>query len=174
MLSAALEREHCEIDRGIEAFLYKLDGGSVRAEVLTAALEALRRHIYLEETFLFPPIREAGMVMPIFVMMREHGQLWQTMDTLTHLLAEGDDGRRLEQACRQLLDRLQRHNSKEEPIIYPHADTDLPPHTSAELTRFIQTGRTPEGWVCQQAGARRVQPDEVGLKEDSHARGRRP
>ncbi len=150
-LSAALEREHCEIDREIETFIQKLDGGSVQSDVLTAALETLRRHIYLEETFLFPPIREAGIVMPIFVMMREHGQLWQTMDTLTRLLAEGDDCRRLEQACRELLDQLHQHNSKEEPIIYPHADTDLPPHTSAELGRFIQTGRTPEGWVCQQA-----------------------
>jgi hemerythrin-like domain-containing protein len=173
-LSAALERQHCEIDREIEAFIQRLNRGSVQADVLIAALDMLRRHIYLEETFLFPPIREAGMTMPIFVMMREHGQLWQTMDTLTHLLAEGDDGRLLEQACRELLDQLHRHNSKEEPIIYPHADTDLPPHTSAELDRFIQTGRTPEGWVCQQADARLVQPAEVGLKEDSHARGRRP
>ncbi len=174
VLSSALEREHCEIDREIETFIQKLDSGSVQTEALTAALETLRRHIYLEETFLFPPIRAAGMVMPIFVMMREHGQLWQTMDTLTHLLAEGDDGRRLEQACRQLLDQLHRHNSKEEPIIYPHADSGLPSHTSAELSRFVQTGRTPEGWVCQQAGARRVQPADVGLKEDSHARRRRP
>ncbi len=174
VLSAALEREHCEIDREIETFIQKLDSGSVQTDALTAALEALRRHIYLEETFVFPPIREAGMTMPIFVMMREHGQLWQTMDTLTHLLAEGDDTRRLELTCHHLLDQLHRHNTKEEPIIYPHADTDLPPHTSAELTRFIRTGRAPEGWVCRQAGARRVQPDEIGLKEDSHARGGRP
>lgn len=125
MLSAALEREHGEIDREIATFIRELGRGSAQADVLTAALETLRRHIYLEETFLFPPIREAGMVMPIFVMMREHGQLWQTMDTLTLLLAEGDDGRRLEQACRELLEQLHRHNSKEEPIIYPHADTDL-------------------------------------------------
>lgn len=152
-LSAALEREHGEIDRDIATFIQELSRGSAQPEVLTAALDTLRRHIYLEETFLFPPIREAGMVMPIFVMMREHGQLWQTMDTLTLLLAGRDDGPRLEQACRELLEQLHRHNSKEEPIIYPHADTDLPPHTSAELTRFIETGRTPEGWVCQQASA---------------------
>ena len=90
--------------------------------------------------------------MPILVMMREHGQLWRTMDTLTDLLAGGNNSRRLGDACAQLLDQLHQHNSKEEPVIYPHADTDLPPHTSAELSRFIQTGRTPDGWVCQQAG----------------------
>ena len=152
VLSAALTREHREIDSGIAAFVEKLDRGSVQPELLSAALEALRRHIYLEEVFLFAPIREAGLVMPIFVMLREHGELWRTMDTLVDLLADGNDPRRLADTCGQLMEQLHQHNSKEEPIIYPHADTDLPPQTSAELTRFIEAGRTPEGWVCQQAG----------------------
>lgn len=141
------------IDSGIAAFLEKLDRGSVQPELLTAALEALRRHIYLEEVFLFPPIREAGMVMQIFVMLREHGELWRTMDTLVDLLADGNDRRRLADTCGQLMEQLHQHNSKEEPIIYPHAATDLPPQTNAELARSIQTGRTPDGWVCQHAGA---------------------
>ena len=72
LLSVVLKREHHEIDSAIAAFIEKLDGGCVQPEPLRAALEALRRHIYLEETILFPPIREAGMIMPIFVMMREH------------------------------------------------------------------------------------------------------
>jgi regulator of cell morphogenesis and NO signaling len=151
-LSTAMQQEHREIDSAIETFIEKLEYGSVQSEPLTAALEALRRHIYLEEVFLFPPIREAGMAMPIFVMMREHGELWRTIDDLTDLLADGKDCRRLGDACRQLLDQLDQHNSKEEPVIYPHADADLPPQTSAELARFIETGRTPDGWVCQQAG----------------------
>ncbi len=91
-LSAELTREHREIDAALQAFIEKLDCGSVQTESLTGTLEALRRHIYLEEVFLFPPLRDAGVVMPIFVMMREHGQLWQTMDALTDLLADGHDG----------------------------------------------------------------------------------
>lgn len=152
-LSAALTREHHEIDSGIETFIEKLDRGSVQSELLTAALDALRRHIYIEEVFLFPPIREAGLAMPVFVMMREHGQLWHTMDTLTDLLAEGSDSQRLRDTCGQLLDQLHQHNSKEEPVIYPQADIALPLQANAELTRFIEAGRTPEGWVCGQAGA---------------------
>ncbi len=96
-LSAALKREHREVDSEIENFIEKLECGSVQPEPLTAALEALRRHIYLEEVFLFPPIRETGMVMPIFVMMREHGELWRTIDALTDLLADGNDPRRLDE-----------------------------------------------------------------------------
>lgn len=152
-LADALRREHREIDSGIAAFIEKLDCGNVQPELLTAALDALRRHIYLEEVILFPPVREAGMVMPIFVMMREHGQLWRSMDTLIDLLADGFDRQRLRDTCGLLMDQLHQHNLKEEPIIYPHADTDLPPQTSAELARFIESGRTPDGWICRQAAA---------------------
>jgi iron-sulfur cluster repair protein YtfE (RIC family) len=151
VLSVVLEREHHEIDSGIAAFIEKLDGGGVQPELLSVALEALRRHIYLEETILFPPIREAGMTMPIFVMMREHGELWRTMDVLADLLVDRTDNEQLRDACRRLLGQLEQHNSKEEPIIYPHADTDLPAAVRAELARFIEAGRIPDGWVCQQA-----------------------
>lgn len=151
-LSAELTREHREIDVAIETFIEKLDCGSVQPELLSDTLEALRRHIYLEEVFLFPPLRDAGMVMPIFVMMREHGELWRTMDTLAGLLVDGNDSVPLRDTCTQLLNQLVQHNSKEEPVIYPNADTELPPQTGAELSRFIETGRTPDGWICQQAG----------------------
>ncbi|SRX94128.1 hemerythrin HHE cation binding domain-containing protein [Nocardioides sp. JS614] [Mycobacterium shimoidei] len=153
-LSAALEREHREIDRSIESFIEALnsrDGGAVQPELLTAALDALRRHIYLEEAILFPPLREAGMVMPIFVMTREHGELWRTVDTLTEMLADGSANGQLADTCHQLLGQLEQHNSKEEPVIYPHADADLPPQVRDELARFIDTGRIPVGWICQQA-----------------------
>lgn len=154
-LSAALEREHREIDRSIESFIEGLDSrddARVQPELLTAALDALRRHIYLEEAILFPPLREAGMVMPIFVMMREHGELWRTADSLTELLAGGSANGQLADTCHQLLGQLEQHNFKEEPVIYPHADVGLPPQVHAELTRFIDTGQIPVGWICQQAG----------------------
>ncbi|MGH3633146.1 hemerythrin domain-containing protein [Mycobacterium sp.] len=152
-LAAALEREHHEIDAGIAAFVEQLESGSLRPEPLITALDALRRHIYLEEVFLFPPIHQGGMVMPIFVMLREHGELWHTIDALTGLLTEGADVDRLRETCRRLAGQLAAHNAKEEPVIYPHADTDLPAQTSAELARFIECGSTPAGWVCQQGAA---------------------
>jgi regulator of cell morphogenesis and NO signaling len=152
LLSVVLQREHHEIDSAIAAFIEKLDGGRLEPELLSAAVEALRRHIYLEETILFPPIREAGMIMPIFVMMREHGELWRTMGALTDLIVDRADSEQLRDTCHRLLGQLEQHNSKEEPVIYPHADSDLPAQVSAELARFIDTGRIPDGWACQQAG----------------------
>jgi regulator of cell morphogenesis and NO signaling len=87
----------------------------------------------------------------VFVMMREHAELWRSMDGLTTLLGSGAEPGRLEGACRELLAQLERHNGKEEPIIYPLADTGLSEQAAAELARFIGEGSTPAGWVCRQA-----------------------
>jgi regulator of cell morphogenesis and NO signaling len=79
-LAAALEREHHEIDAGIAAFTAAPDS----PQPLVRAIRALRRHIYLEEEFLFPLLREAeaGLTAPVFVMLREHAQIWATLDSL--------------------------------------------------------------------------------------------
>ena len=88
-LGQALEREHREIDGGIESFLDELDSGvRVDPSQLVTALESLRRHIYLEEVFLFPDLKAAGLMGPIFVMLREHGMLWRQLDAVTGMLAD--------------------------------------------------------------------------------------
>jgi hemerythrin-like domain-containing protein len=146
-LAAALEREHHEIDRGVEAFLADPD----ETAPLTAAMEALRRHIFLEEEFLFPPLRDAGLFAPIFVMLREHGEIWRTMRELDEGLAAGADVDALTGVCRTLLTQLERHNAKEEPIIYPQADSELTPIARASLHAFLKTAPPapmPDGWVC--------------------------
>jgi len=149
-LAEALTREHHDIDAGVDAFVEALDGGEVNAEPLQRAFAALRRHIYLEEEVLFPPIRRAGMMMPILVMTKEHGVIWQLMDALDDLLnADETDVEAVRSTCQQLMAALDQHNAKEEPIVYPRASTDL---TAAEATRLgelIETGSTPSGWLCE-------------------------
>lgn len=63
-LSAALEHEHRDIDGGIEEHAAQLRTGSADPAPIVRAMAGLRRHIYLEEEFIFPPLREAGMMMP--------------------------------------------------------------------------------------------------------------
>ncbi|HEX7740547.1 MAG TPA: hemerythrin domain-containing protein [Marmoricola sp.] len=151
-LAEALTLEHREIDRGIEEFVEALDRGAVEPAPLLGSIEALRRHIYLEEAFLFPPVRQAGLMMPVMVMLREHGELWRQMDAVTDLVdGAGADSSAIESKCRELLAMLDQHNMKEEPIIYPHADADLPTESSAELRAFLEAGSTPDGWVCEGA-----------------------
>jgi len=152
-LSAALEREHRQIDGGIETFAAGLSAGKRESEPLAVALAGLRRHIYLEEVFLFPPLREIGMTVPIFVMMREHGELWDSMDELEELLASDATPEAVLAACAGLLEQLDDHNSKEEPVIYPKADDVLSATATDALQAFLADGRTPARWVCARASA---------------------
>src|SRR5690606_28001461 len=108
-LATALEREHREIDSGIEQYAAADDGDT---SPLLGSLAGLRRHIYLEEKFLFPPLREAGLMMPILVMLREHGDLWRSMDALESLIADGAARDTVTEACRELLGKLDKHNLK--------------------------------------------------------------
>ena len=149
-LTDLLEREHQEIDAGIEAFLEGLSHGETRMPQLTRAVDALRRHIYLEEEFLFPPLRAAGMIPPVLVMLREHGEIWRTMDAIQSLAPDADreDARA---RCGELLAQLASHNAKEEPIIYPQGDAVLTDEAKRDLRDFIDSGAMPPGWICAQA-----------------------
>ena len=149
-LTALLEREHHEIDAGIEAFLEGLAQNETRDQELTRSVAALRRHIYLEEEFLFPPLRASGMLPPVLVMLREHGEIWRTLDAVEAADHQSDaDGAR--QRCQYLLAQLATHNAKEEPIIYPRGDAVLTEVAQRDLRAFIDSGQMPPGWVCSQA-----------------------
>lgn len=150
-LADALEREHHEIDDGIEAFTAALAIGSSQRERLLRAVAALRRHIYLEEEFVFPPMRAGGMVAPLFVMVREHAQLWTTLDALESELASDADEGVLRKRCHELMVQLQHHNPKEEQVIYPQADAVLTGTASDDLLAFMQSGQLPQGWICEGA-----------------------
>ena len=141
-LAAALEREHHEIDAGIAAFT----AAPADRESLARVIRALRRHIYLEEEFLFPLLREAepGLAAPLFVMLREHAQIWATLDSLDRHPDAGT-GPAL---CRQLAIRLLHHNLKEEKILYPRADDALPAAAAGRLRALLGSAEPPGGWVC--------------------------
>ncbi|MGH3183376.1 MAG: hemerythrin domain-containing protein [Streptosporangiaceae bacterium] len=143
-LAVALEREHHQIDDGVAAFA----AAPGDLQPLARTIGALRRHIYLEEEFLFPLLRQAepGLAAPVFVMLREHAQIWATLDSLERELDAGTGtGLAL---CRQLAVRLLHHNLKEEKILYPRADDALPPAAAEGLRAFLDSGDLPEGWVC--------------------------
>jgi regulator of cell morphogenesis and NO signaling len=150
-LGAALAREHREIDEGIEAFTADPRSAVRDRRPLAVAIRALRRHIYLEETLLFPPLYEAGLVAPVIVMLREHGQIWATLDALEGQLHTGAAEDVEPALCRQLSVQLLHHNLKEEKILYPQADQVLSTPITAHLRVCLDSGELPEGWVCQQA-----------------------
>ena len=150
-LAALLTREHEEIDEGIERYLASVRAMAPDVAPLQDAMVALRRHIYLEETFVFPGLASGPLGIPIQVMMREHGAIWRSMDVLAERLAAHASPDSLTDDCRELLSLLESHNAKEEPVIYPRAEPALDGATLAELGEFVAAGRMPEGWVCRTA-----------------------
>ncbi len=148
-LSAALQREHHEIDEGLATLTTDAGPDGQDPAAVMEAIHALRRHIYLEEEFLFPPLADAGLLAPVFVMLREHSQIWATLDALQRELNSNAAaaGRAAQALGHQLAVQLQHHNLKEEKILYPQADQVLTAGATRHLQTLVQTGQLPEGWV---------------------------
>src|SRR5690625_5887899 len=123
-IAAALIAEHEEIDVGIAQFVARVgelgpapDAAAVRetADPLLGAFTALRRHIYLEEEFVFPALDAPSLRMAIMVMYREHGQIWRLMDQAEAQIADQETpAADVLDTCETMLQELQRHNAKEE------------------------------------------------------------
>ena len=141
----ALEREHQQIDHAIDDFLS--EGGDATA--LLGAITALRRHIYLEEEYLFPALPDPALAAPVFVMLREHAQMWRLLDALDDVLRTRDDRSEAARLCKQLSIQLQHHNQKEERILYTAAATTIPTELTDRIRGLIHsTPEAPSGWVC--------------------------
>lgn len=150
-LAEALTKEHADIDAGIEAFTSARAAGGSSTDGMRAAIAAQRRHIYLEEAILFPPLRAAGMFAPVMVMLSEHGRMWHVMDALEPLLRDGGTDPQVTGLCRELVDLLAAHNAKEEQILYAQADGVLEYPADVQLREFLASGEMPDGWVCERA-----------------------
>lgn len=148
-LRDALERDHREVDNTVEGYANGTATGTRAQLGLKRAVEELRRHIYVEEELLFPPLRQAGMTGPILVMLREHGQMWPILDTLDQALRDDASEEVLRSACRQLLALLQQHNPKEERILYPQVDQVLGVDEGIAIREFLDAGQVPTVWTCQ-------------------------
>ncbi|MCF8572111.1 hemerythrin domain-containing protein [Gordonia sp. HY002] len=156
-LAEVLTAEHHAIDGGIEKFTASSLRDSVQAwsAPLRQVMEALRRHIYLEEELVFPQLSNGPLMMPIMVMQGEHGEMWRRMADLDAQLAADDiDQSRRDEViagCTAMLELLANHNSKEEPVIYPHLDSDMDDDSQAFLRDFLVDGTIPDGWECARA-----------------------
>ncbi|MGO3325762.1 hemerythrin domain-containing protein [Gordonia sp. (in: high G+C Gram-positive bacteria)] len=166
-LAEALTEEHHAIDDGIATFTASKPGDSVQAwsTPLKQAMQALRRHIYLEEELVFPQLRNGPLMMPIMVMLGEHGEMWRRMADLDRRLAADDvdqSPRRAEliAECTTMLELLANHNSKEEPVIYPHMDADMDDGSRAFLRDFLVDGTIPDGWECARATPPEASPSD--------------
>ncbi|HNT38194.1 MAG TPA: hemerythrin domain-containing protein [Rubrivivax sp.] len=162
-LAHALQKEHEDIDAAFAAYKTALADGRAAQPVpraaMQAALAALRRHIYIEETMLFPDMRKGSAFAAIFVMLREHGQMWPLLDELDALLAQDAPAARSSELLAELGQVLSPHNDKEEKIVYALADAAHAGASGQAIRDFLATGTLPAGWICDRAaGAATMRP----------------
>lgn len=147
-----LESEHHSIDDQLAEFVADLGEGKVSAEHFRAASTELQHHIHVEEELLFPPLKAAGMIPPVLVMLREHGEIWDVLDVIERLLADDQpDVPSLRQQCERLTAQLEAHNMKEERILYPSADSTLSPGDLDAVGQALVDGDLPDGWRAEMA-----------------------
>lgn len=164
-LVQALERDHREIDAAIETFAAGFADDQCTLEPLTAALLALRRHIYLEEEFLFPSARAAGMEIAVHVMHCEHARMWRLLDQLEPKLAAGDRGATVQSCYRELMIVLAAHNHREERTLYRSIKTLLNAESAARLMQHLAASRLPADWAIDDIQAEEssaIGPDHGG------------
>ena len=134
--------DHQRIDDILERVLRHEDEINSFAELQ----HALIRHIYWEEEFLFPAVEARGLSGPPRIMRVEHGQICRLLEEFEKALGSGQPIRpdRL-QGLKRL---LAAHNSKEESVLYPMADTMLGQDSLNELLDRIIAAKMPSGWQC--------------------------
>lgn len=147
-LRAALDAAYPAIEEAVADFLVRREGVQVATDRLRGAVAALRRHIYLEEEHLFPPLRAGGMAGPVHAMSVDHRELWETLDRIEAALATPEAVEAQRTACRILLAQLDRHTSKEDPIVFGHAADVLSVEQQTMLRELAETVVVPAGWVC--------------------------
>ena len=145
--SSLLAVQHQQIDQGVAGIV----DGTGEPQALAAALRLLREHLYVEEEAVFPVLAKTGLAMPVFVMKREHGQMWPLIGRLEAACAACAAADTLREDARQLLQQLKMHNPKEEQIVYAAADRHEAAQPEAPLVQAMAAARMPEGWVCAMA-----------------------
>ena len=145
---ALLTEQHRSMELGIAGLV---DGSGSRQE-LADAVYLLRRHIHVEEAFLFPVIeQDAGRAMALAQMRYEHGDMWPHIESAINLLAAKADLDDLLPASEALLRLLGIHDRKEEEAIYSVADRYRPGDGRPSFADLFQTREIPAGWKCRYA-----------------------
>lgn len=146
-----LERDHHRIDEGFARFAESLSEPTVDRAAFDDAAHALRHHIFVEEVHHFPVVRAAGLMGPVLVMLREHGEIWDLLDAIA-LALDSSDITVATSLWPQLREVVDQHNMKEERIVYPAGDKQLSPDDASTTAAALTTGETPLDWTCEMAG----------------------
>jgi iron-sulfur cluster repair protein YtfE (RIC family) len=147
VVGETFEHDHHVIDEQFAQFKRGLVEGEWLEEPFNGASEGLRHHIYVEEESLFPFLRVGGLVAPAMVMLREHGEIWQALDSVDSEIRGGRDASRALAGIATLESALEQHNMKEERILYPASGQVLSAANTEAVRVAFESGKRPDGWL---------------------------
>ena len=160
--NALLTEQHREMEAGIAGLV---DGSGSRAEFRTAVL-LLRKHIYAEETALFPVIdQDRGRWMALAQMRYEHGDMWPHIESALALLAADCELDELLPDAEAMLRFLKLHDRKEEEAIYSVAGRYAASGRQPPLAGLFADLEIPEGWRCLRAPDAHGDPGSLPVPE---------
>ena len=143
-LGSRMRQDHERLDAVFDRFR-SIDVSDLpnRSRVFEEFAAGLRRHIRIEEDLLFPafagndpPRREV-----VAVMREEHVRIQETLDAIAARLATGAGGTSaLEEA---LLNVLWAHNAREEGLLYPDLDEQVPEGVRRDSLARLNRGSDP-------------------------------
>ncbi len=133
--------DHFETNEFIKYILRQIDGYQDVTEFLRTLSDRLRRHIFIEEVFLFPKLGPESQK-DVEYIEKEHGKFFGMLDSI---LKERSNLDKIKEVLENLLDLLIEHNGYEESFIY-----DYFKNLDADIVSGL---KYPKGWEPKYFGA---------------------
>ncbi len=137
-----LERDHEAETKRIKSILKLAENGKFVPDSFELFQQNLKKHIYIEEQFVFPSLLEGDPDLrgPLAGLEMEHASLWMLMDRIESEILDSNFTK-TPKYLDEILRILTVHNDLESRNIYPRIVDD----SSLLIDEIVR----PEGWVCK-------------------------
>lgn len=148
-----MAHDHYYIDDCFAAYADAARQGRIARFQLEEGIRRLRHHFWVEEEFVFPAMAHANPG-PVMVMLREHGVIWDLVDELEELHADGDPDPLMAVTLYEALEQqMEKHNFTEDNVLYAVTDDVLDEELARPVLHALAR-EMPTGWRCAMATAR--------------------
>lgn len=147
MLTDIFADDHKNIEAHISELLASLRANRASREELKSFRKSVRRHLYFEETTLFPAALTEENRSRINGLEVEHGGIWQLLDKIEEYINTGDLIRAIDRT-EGLVRLFKNHVENEYEIVYRQLNKrkDLDNKT---LKDQFNNQEIPEDWTCR-------------------------
>lgn len=141
------QHAHHRVEGYLIDFREEVEQDRREAGLLTRASEDLHQHMFVEEEFLFPLVKER-LAAAVASLEEEHGRVCDLMEELRGLLSREADREALQACTARLMGALAAHNTAEDLGIYPDLLALLGPARAQALLLEAERAEVPQGWAC--------------------------